>query len=409
VADDGEPSPGKLFIDAFLEKNLVSFDKCRTHYERMTPDELVFETSFLFSKPTMSIPFAFTFDRYCAFFDSLVRCAASFRDLTRDQRTLLVNMAIDVRDYVRSRAREDQRQKLDDWLNATLDYFKKFGMYPTVGDLIGNGERNYSGVFPSNPVGEMLAERDGTHIVPSHLVPSLIFDEGPQGAETVSAYLRATGDTAHLENAGWSLLRQSGAIGDDNKVDLQKLTAWENRYKGALSMLPGFQRKLERLRQSREKLDSFRRSPAMLFIDNDPATATRKLFALPDTTSAMRILVDMTNDPAHPEPQKTIGGMQKAVVNYIRDEVGVTDDKATEFLEFFRKHEQALAILFDAEKMQTLKGIAADLERSQLVRTMAKAPLIAAPITQEMQENTPRGIMSFLRRKVGRRKNPPAR
>ena len=121
MTDDEKSSPGKLFVDAFIDKNLVKFDECRTHYRGMTPDQLVDELGFLLSKPVMSIPFAFSGNRYYAFFSSLVECTANSRDLTRDQRTRLVNMAIDVRSYLRGRTTEDKRQKLDDALSCNLE------------------------------------------------------------------------------------------------------------------------------------------------------------------------------------------------------------------------------------------------------------------------------------------------
>src|SRR5580693_3441558 len=103
MSGDEEPSVGKLFSEAFVDKNLVEFVECRTQYEAMTPDQLVDELGFLFSKPVMSIPFGFTNDRYYAFFTGLVHCATNYRNLGRDDRARLVNMAIDVQGYIRAR------------------------------------------------------------------------------------------------------------------------------------------------------------------------------------------------------------------------------------------------------------------------------------------------------------------
>ena len=119
-----EPSPGRLFIDDFLDKNLVEFDECSAHYESMTPVELVDEMTFLFGRQTLAIRFELSSKRYYAFLDSLVHCAANNRDLTNHQRSQLVNMAIDVRAYVRNRTAEDWREAFDKALSAFGEQLK---------------------------------------------------------------------------------------------------------------------------------------------------------------------------------------------------------------------------------------------------------------------------------------------
>jgi hypothetical protein len=418
VTDDDEPSPGRLFIDAFLDKNLVGFDECRTYYEGMTPDELVDELGFLFSKPAMAIRFDFSGNRYYAFLVSLVQCAASCRDLRDNQRSKLINMAIDVRDYVRDRTAEDKRKTLDNALSATLDYIRLYELYPVVSDLVAGGVRDYAGNFPTSPVGEILNKPKGAFAVPNDQVPGLLFNDGPGSAEAIRVYLHANGDPLPLEDYGAYLLRQSGAVRDDGTLDLQKLTAWEIRYSGALSMLPGLQSKLDVgkldvARQAQEALekavankeadlDRFRRSPAMLFVNHDPMTATRELFALPDTTTAMRTLVKMMEGN-----RAAIDGLRQAVADYIRDQVGVTDDMAEEYREFLRMHDRALSVLFDNDKMQILRNIAFSLERSHLLKDTSKE--ILKPVEKVLKsdeqfhvahgdgQKTTNGIMKFLR------------
>ena len=264
-----EPSPGRLFIDDFLDKNLVEFDECSAHYESMTPVELVDEMTFLFGRQTLAIRFELSSKRYYAFLDSLVHCAANNRDLTNHQRSQLVNMAIDVRAYVRNRTAEDWREAFDKALSASLDHERKFGLFPIVSDLVAKGVRDYAGNFHVNPVGEILSKREGTFAVPNDQVPGLLFNDGPESAEAIRAYLRIGGDPLPLEDYGAYLMRQSGAVRDDGTLDLQELTAWENRYRSALSVLPGLQKKLDVAREAQEALEKVaaeKRPPWTVFV-----------------------------------------------------------------------------------------------------------------------------------------------
>jgi hypothetical protein len=129
-------------------------------------------------------------------------------------------------------------------------------------------------------------------------------------------------------------------------------------------VLPGLQGKLDVAREAQERversiadkeaaLDYIRLSPAMLYVEHEPMTATEKLFALPDTAEAMRALLERMAGN-----REAFEGLQRCVIDYILQKVGVTHDRAT--------HEQALAELFDETKMQTFRNVAEDLRRSSV-------------------------------------------
>lgn len=389
MADEDEFSPGRLFIEAFLDKNLVGFDECRTHYEGMTPDELANELAFLFSKPVTAIAFDFSGSRYYAFLVALVQCAASFRDLTNDQRSKLVNMAIDARDYVRSRTEEGKRKALEEAISTTLRRIKIYELYPTVSDLVSKGMRDYVGHFPANPVWEVLEEQDGKFVIPNDQVCAIFFNDSAESADAIRAYLRADGDPLSLEDYGGYLLRQSGVIAGDGSLDFQKLTAWEQRYASALSVLPGLQSKLDVAREAQERveraiadkeaaLDYIRLSPAMLYVEHDPMTATEKLFALPDTAEAMCALLERMAGN-----REAFEGLQKCVIDYIVQKVGVTHDRAAQYITFIHTHERALAELFDETKMQTFRNVAEDLRRCSMT------PALEPEDIQATRQNAP--------------------
>jgi len=55
--------------------------------------------------------------------------------------------------------------------------------------------------------------------------------------------------------------------------------------------------------------------------------------------------------------------------------VGVTDDRAAEYLEFLRMHDRALSIVFDNDKMQNFRDIAFSLEKETQNPRVAPIPV----------------------------------
>ncbi|MDR3488590.1 MAG: hypothetical protein P4M05_27260 [Bradyrhizobium sp.] len=244
---------------------------------------------------------------------------------------------------------EDARARIRAWLRAT---------------------REYEAIYEEGPIGDILAkDADGNFIVPAEEVPRRLFNDSPHCAETIQAYLRANGDPFEIEDYGAYLFRQAGGVLEDGTIDLAVLNRWEAQYREALSMLPGLQSKLDAVRAAQVNLEKVKTenkarreylelSPAMLFVDHDPMTATGKLFELPDTTAAMHALLERMDGN-----QEAIDGLRKAVMNYVRDKIGVTNDRAAEYLAFMEGHWQALAVLFDETRMKTFRSIGADLRR----------------------------------------------
>jgi hypothetical protein len=152
-------SLGRFFIDEFLDKELVDFDDCRSHYETMTPDDLMTEMGFLFSAETLAVPFAFSANRYYAFLVCLIACAGNSRDLSDYRRVQLVNLAIDIHQYVRGRTDEDQREAFDRAFSVGLDEVGTFGLFPKVSELVAEKMRDYSGTFEESVVGQILERR----------------------------------------------------------------------------------------------------------------------------------------------------------------------------------------------------------------------------------------------------------
>ncbi len=231
-------------------------------------------------------------------------------------------------------------------------------------------QREYEAAYQEGPVGDILAkDKDDDFLVPTAEVPRYFFNDGPESAANIKAYIRANGDIIGLENYGVYLLRQAGGITAEGNVDLSAVDCWEARYKGALSVLPGLQSKLNEIRRAKiafdkaivdreSALDYIRLSPAMLFVNHDPMTATEKLFELPGTTAAMHAILERLKGD-----EKAINGLRNIVVDYIQKKIGITNDRAQEYLAFLDAHEHALTVLFEETAMQKLRNIGADLRR----------------------------------------------
>jgi hypothetical protein len=172
------------------------------------------------------------------------------------QRSELVKTAIEVRQYVESRTADDQREALETAVAATLENVKTFGVFPQVAELIVKEIVDYSGQFQPNQVGEIIEKKaNGEFRIPDDKVVSRFFN-GDAGSEAaIRDYLKADGDPLPLEDYGAYLLRQSGAICEDGTIDIPQLTAWEARFRSALSMLPGLQSKIDEAGTAKQKLE----------------------------------------------------------------------------------------------------------------------------------------------------------
>jgi len=233
--------------------------------------------------------------------------------------------------------------------------------------------KEHEALYEEGPIGDIIAKgADGNFIVPVEEVPRRLFNDSPNCAETIKVYLRANGDPFALKDYGAYEFRQAGGFLEDGTIDVAVLERWQAQYRGALSMLPGLQRKLDVARAAKEKLEKvkaeartrredFERSPAMLFVNYDAKMATEKLFALPDTRAAIQDLLRRMEGN-----KRAIAGLQNAVVDHLLEKIGVTNDRAVQYLAFIESHEQALAVLFDEMGMKAFRDIGTDLRQCLL-------------------------------------------
>lgn len=141
----------------FLDKHLVTFEQCAFAYATLGLDQLLTETAFLISPAMRAVPFASSGRRYYALMDALVRRVGDVQPLVDRERSRLVNMCIDVVEYVRRQTPASSRDDFERALAATLDSVDLFGRYPQVAQLVADGTRDYLGPFKENEIGSILS------------------------------------------------------------------------------------------------------------------------------------------------------------------------------------------------------------------------------------------------------------
>lgn len=152
---------GQLFVDEFVQKEMVDFDQCTKRYEKMTQKELVAEMDFLMDRPDVAvISFELTRARYIALLIATIKIAGNWRHMPDNQRSDLVNLIVGLQSYIRGRLPEELRLKFDQDLSAQCDLERKWALYPKVSDLVKTGTRNYNGAFETSPIGVALEKSE---------------------------------------------------------------------------------------------------------------------------------------------------------------------------------------------------------------------------------------------------------
>jgi hypothetical protein len=232
---------------------------------------------------------------------------------------------------------------------------------------------DFDETYNDGPVGRILAQdANGNYLVSLEDVPTHFFHTGAAAADDIRAFIAAGGDICVLEDYAAFVLRSSGIIKADSSADIDALNGWIAAHSVAISALPGFRQKLDNLLQAQyalkhaveareEALVDFHSKPGALFLHNDPITAVEKLFALPLPAQAMSDLISQIENDSN-----TLDGLQRAVIGFITDRIGVGINSHPAFCEFLDENREVLALLFEDEKIRTFDNIAADLKRSAL-------------------------------------------
>ena len=145
------------FQAEFITKQLVTFEQCAFAYAAMGVDELLAEMALLISPPLRAVPFASSGRRYYALMDALVRRVGDAQGLADHERSRLVNVCIDLVEYVRRQTPAGSRGDFERALAATLDSIDLFGRYPHVAQLVADQTRDYRGPFAENEIGSILS------------------------------------------------------------------------------------------------------------------------------------------------------------------------------------------------------------------------------------------------------------
>ncbi len=236
--------------------------------------------------------------------------------------------------------------------------------------------------------------KEGPYELPASIVPSRFFRSGPRGFEDAQAFRQAAGPEAmgELRDYALSTLRRA-AEREDGTFDPAKVVSWRERHADALRAFPDIDKALadpvkaaEAVTQAaaarKAALDARQAGVvARLIKADDPADVTRiigSVFASPNSVATMRRLVREVQD--NPE---ALAGLRKAVADHIagrlvgNTEAGTSGQsliRSDAFQQFLRSNGDALKEVFDVAELETIKAIAADLQRANRSIAAVKLP-----------------------------------
>jgi hypothetical protein len=257
--------------------------------------------------------------------------------------------------------------------------------------------RDRKQTFDTGPVGQVLrpAGMQGQYRTVDAGVPATIFKRGPTGFQSVQAYQRAVGNPQAMGVLGdyaAASLRKAAAK-PDGTLDPARFATWQKAHADALRAMPELAARFEDAASAsraiedvaairREALEHYQRGAfGQLANASTPEDITRivgGLFGQRDSAKAMRDLVAETrNNPAARE------GLRKAIADHILNkfisnteagssEIGLI--RSNQFQNFVRDNAAALRQVFSEQEVNSMRAIAADLQRANRSITAVKLP-----------------------------------
>lgn len=251
--------------------------------------------------------------------------------------------------------------------------------------------------FDSGPVGDVLkpGAAKGLYRKPASAVPDIVFKRGPAGAENVRAYRDAVGDGAAMTNVvdGAAASLRRAAQRPDGTLDPARFEAWRKQHTDALSELPGVEERFSTAARAARAIDDVAkvRTEALERFESGaigkilgakgPDEVTKAIGAIfgrdNAATEMARLVSESKGSPA------ALAGLRKAVADHVAErfisntEAGTTGQnliKSDQFQTFVRKNSAALRRALGDDGVNTLRAIAADLNRANRSISAVKLP-----------------------------------
>jgi len=284
------------------------------------------------------------------------------------------------------------RQSIDDTMSGQIEQGATTGASPTFDAAAqeryraaADATRTGAETFKNQTVGPVLtAGRNQPYRVPDVQVPEK-FIGSPQG---VAAYTAAGGDPATLQAALVGDLRRT-ATAPDGSLDVGRYQSWLSRRADALRAFPDLQQQLGTVAQAQGAVDTasgaarqqtvdFQQSAARHFLNAEPTQAVQSALGSKNASADFAQLARMVQ--GNPDAQ---AGLQRAVADYINQRfIGNTEAgtsglgtvRSDQLQEFVKRNGDALTWVMGADRVQALRDIAADLQRSNRSIASSKIP-----------------------------------
>jgi len=241
--------------------------------------------------------------------------------------------------------------------------------------------------FDEGTSGEVLrpGARAGEYRLSDSQVPSKVFKPGPQGGESIRAYLNAGGGAA-LEDvrdyAAYSLRKAAGK--SDGSLDPKRVLTWVMKHDAALKELPedlantfkDVAKAEEAIslatQNQRAKLAEFNKSALAPFLGvNDPSDVTNVVGSIFGRKTSATELGRLANSvTGHDE---AMSGLRRSILDHVFKKFlsnaeagtsGTPQIKGDQLQTFIRTNKPALQKVFNDDEIRRLSVIALDLKRS---------------------------------------------
>ncbi|WP_395697200.1 hypothetical protein [Methylocella sp.] len=237
--------------------------------------------------------------------------------------------------------------------------------------------------------------QSGPFSTPDAVVPGKIFQSGPKGFESVTAYRRAVGDeaaTQGLADYAATSLRRAAEKGDGT-LDPAKVATWRDKHQDALRALPGLDAKFADSQKAAEAIGdvaarqrqaadafSFGAVGKLLGID-DPADVQRVIggvFTRQDAAKQMRHIAELTAGKVEARQ-----GLRKSIADLIISKATLTGEAATsgrdqlsadKFSAFLKQNRQAMRHVFNDAELESMTNVAADMRRANRSLNAVRIP-----------------------------------
>ena len=229
--------------------------------------------------------------------------------------------------------------------------------------------------FGKGSVGQVLAtDGRGDFKLNASAAPSRFFRAGEQGGDAMRQYTEAAGPRGAALAQDYAVERMLNAAADtrNGRIDPKKLASFTKAHRAALDTMPELRDRMTSVENAERLFDDAARARKDA-ADAHRATLAGKLMGVEDPSEMSRKIGTVLQSAEGPKQMRTLmaevrkspealEGAQKAVIDHM---LATSDLKGQSFVNYLKKHRDALAEVLTPEQLQGIERIAADIGAKQ--------------------------------------------